>query len=127
MGELMFNKIKNKRGQQLNVTTIIILILAILVLVIVAVSYAGGWTKLWSKIGGVLHTTSTEDRQMFTQYCMSSLQNNDKFGFCCEFHDVSGVGNTTCKNFGNVMGISTFGDQADKAKSFCDNYQCPGE
>ena len=42
----------NKRGQGLNVTTIIIVILAIIVLVVLALYFTGGMQNLWSTIMG---------------------------------------------------------------------------
>lgn len=110
---------KGKKAQQLNVTTIIILILAILVLVIVAVSYAGGWAKLWSRIASMFQQTAPEERTAFIEMCKNRLIFGDKIGFCEDAHNVAGLGNVTCEKAGEVLGWDIYEDQSDKARTFC--------
>jgi len=43
----------NKKGAEINITTIIVIILAILVLVILALYFTGGMKSLWGKITSV--------------------------------------------------------------------------
>ncbi len=59
----MKSVIKNKKGIEINIATIIILVLAILVLVILAMYFTGGMTSLWSQIVGkkVAYTGSALD------------------------------------------------------------------
>ena len=43
---------RNKRGQEINITTIVIIVLVILVLVVVTIGFTGGMTNFWNTIRG---------------------------------------------------------------------------
>jgi hypothetical protein len=62
---------KNKRGIELNISTIIILVLAILVLVIIALYFTGGLKTLWDRIRGVNTVFNPQDVELAKQECES--------------------------------------------------------
>ncbi|OIO40353.1 hypothetical protein CO154_01485 [Candidatus Pacearchaeota archaeon CG_4_9_14_3_um_filter_31_7] len=75
----------NKKAQNLNVTTIIIVILAILVLVILALSFTGGMTELWKKIVGTKQITFDQsDINLAIQKCQMYCEQSD-YGSYCRF------------------------------------------
>ncbi len=70
----------NKRGVEINISTIVILILAVLVLVVLALYFTGGMTSLWGKIAGIANVYSETDlnsaRQKCSIYCSAENINN---------------------------------------------------
>ena len=72
----------NKRGQGLNVTTIIIVVLAILVLVILTLYFTGGMQKLWEQITGVAGTYNEADVTTARQLCITFCTTQDEQSFC---------------------------------------------
>ena len=62
---------KNKKGVEINITTIIILVLAILVLVVLALFFTGGMKTLWERITGVNTIYNENDISMAKQLCES--------------------------------------------------------
>lgn len=62
---------KNNKGVEINITTIIILVLAILVLVILALYFTGGMKQLTDRINGVNTIYNSNDISMAQQLCES--------------------------------------------------------
>lgn len=85
-----------KRGQNINITTIIILVLAILVLLLVAVSFTGGWTKLWERITGTYKTAKGAEKAQAIEQCSFLFKVNKEL-FCNYTIEVKDIGNVTCK------------------------------
>ncbi|MEM2089565.1 MAG: hypothetical protein QXL88_00510 [Candidatus Pacearchaeota archaeon] len=73
----------NKRGAEINITTIIIIILAILVLVILALYFTGGMKSLWEQITikkAAWDTSSiNEARGVCDMICSGGSGNRDKY------------------------------------------------
>lgn len=63
---------KNKKGVEINITTIIILVLAILVLVILALYFTGGMKSLWDQIRGKSSVYNSDDISTAKQLCETS-------------------------------------------------------
>ncbi len=84
----------NKKGVELNVTTIIIVILAILVLVILALYFTGGLQTLWKRITGVAGTYNEAEVSSARQLCITYCAVNDEQSFCANPFNLR-VGNTT--------------------------------
>ena len=60
---------KNKKGVELNVTTIIIIILAILVLVLIVLWFTGGLQKLFGGIRTAADLYGTDKIEIAKRYC----------------------------------------------------------
>lgn len=85
---------QNKRGVEINISTIIIVILAVLVLVILALYFTGGMKTLWERITGVAGAYSETDianaQNVCSIYCSASNQQQ----FCAREFPIK-KGNTT--------------------------------
>ena len=114
----------DKKGQGLNITTIIILVLAVLVLLVVAVAYTGGWSKLWKRITGVEETSKALEKSVAIQQCNLQYSLGDKNSFCNEKIKVK-IGNEektlTCLELGNGASWKDggFSMTEEEAKNFC--------
>ncbi len=71
---------KNKKGIEINIATIIILVLAILVLVILSLYFTGGMKSLWDRIKGTNTIYNNNDISMAKQLCES----RDIASFCSQ-------------------------------------------
>lgn len=71
---------KNKKGVEINITTIIILVLAILVLVILALYFTGGMKSLWDQIRGTGSIYNSNDKASAKALC----ETRDQASFCSQ-------------------------------------------
>ncbi|MFA5084684.1 MAG: hypothetical protein WC475_04915 [Candidatus Paceibacterota bacterium] len=78
----------NKKGVEINVTTVIIVILAVLVLVVLSLFFTGGMTPLLDKIrhaGAAWDTTSIEQaKTACAMYCATESEDS----FCNHDFDI---------------------------------------
>lgn len=74
--------IKNKRGQDLSIGTLILIVLGIVVLVILILGFSLGWANLWEKIGLYGGGSSIGD---LIKACDSKVALSNKYGYCNEF------------------------------------------
>jgi len=72
----------NKKGAEINITTIIVIILAILVLVILALYFTGGMKSLWEKITGVKSSWDQTDLENSRTVCAVRCSAEDREFFC---------------------------------------------
>ena len=71
---------KNKKGAELAIGTIIVIILALVVLVVLVAGFTMGWGNLWSKItsfGGGKSNIATS-----VQSCQVACSSNSKADYC---------------------------------------------
>jgi len=73
---------KNKKGAEINITTIIVIILAILVLVILALYFTGGMQSLWNRITPVVPSYDVGDLTRAKSFCVNLCLNKDRIAFC---------------------------------------------
>lgn len=83
----------NKKGVEINITTIIIVILAILVLVILSLYFTGGMKNLWQRITGVSGAWNEADVTAARQACVTYC-GFDEFSFCAQKFNIR-YGNET--------------------------------
>ncbi|MCS7134288.1 MAG: hypothetical protein NZ889_00290 [Candidatus Pacearchaeota archaeon] len=74
-----------KRGAEINITTIIIIILALLVLVIIALYFTGGMKSLWQRITGAKGAWDQADVEQAREVCKTYCTGLNKEMFC--YHD----------------------------------------
>lgn len=86
----------NKRGQDLSLTTIILIIIGVAVLVLLIWGFSQGWSTLWSKI---VPYSGNEDT--IRSSCNSACLTNDKGGFCTQTRTVK-----TNDGYTNSVGIT---------------------
>ncbi|MEM1535798.1 MAG: hypothetical protein QXQ82_01240 [Candidatus Pacearchaeota archaeon] len=77
----------NKRGAEINITTIIIIILAILVLVILALYFTGGMKSLWEQIRSAKGAWDQTDVENAKNACAVRCTAHDKEFFC--YHEFT--------------------------------------
>jgi len=85
---------KNKKGVEINITTIIILVLAILVLVIIALYFTGGMKTLWDRIKGTNTIYNENDISMAKNLC----ETRDIVSYCSQKISIP-MGNGTVSEF----------------------------
>tara|TARA_Y100000034_G_scaffold125376_1_gene174810 strand:+ start:212 stop:517 length:306 start_codon:yes stop_codon:yes gene_type:complete len=81
---------KNKRGLQLAISTIILLILGIIILVGLVTILVMGWGNFKTQIGAILGSETSQARKTCKIQC--GLDNN--YDYCCEDKEIDGVGST---------------------------------
>jgi hypothetical protein len=80
----MFKVFKDKRGVEINITTLIIIILALIVLVIIAASFTGGASALFLKIKQILGITTGPPEDIVRQRCEFLCDTGRLTSFCYE-------------------------------------------
>lgn len=75
----------NKKGQGLQVSTVILIILALLVLVILAVIVTGGFAEFAKKIGIVKSTTMSLDEAKLECQHWCNVKDEDNF---CSYNNI---------------------------------------
>jgi len=73
---------RNRKGAEINITTIIVIILAVLVLVILALYFTGGMKSLWQKITGVKGSWDETDVENARTVCAFRCSAEDNEFFC---------------------------------------------
>lgn len=101
---------KNKKGVELNITTIVIVILAVLVLVILALSFTVGLDKMWQSITAFFGGTSSIEAKNIIAQC--NLDPKDDWFFCCKEFESREFGKVTCDTLRSKVGGSDFSDKA---------------
>lgn len=82
---------QDKRGVEINVSTIIIVILAVLVLVILALYFTGGMKTLFSQITGIGGSYSATDIENAQNVCALRCTANDVNYFCTHEFNIREV------------------------------------
>jgi hypothetical protein len=77
----------NKRGQDLSLTTIILIVLGIAVLVFLIWGFATGWGNLWSKVTS--YTGGGSNIDTVVQACSLACSGNQKSNFCVTTQTVT--------------------------------------
>ena len=76
---------RNKKGQEMSVTTLILIVLGVVLLVLLILGFSMGWTNLWNKIN-IFQGGSTVDSMV--QAC-NIAGTSDGFASFCEFKLVT--------------------------------------
>ena len=88
---LIVEKRVNKRGQGLEVSTIILIVLGVILLVFLVLGFSLGWANLWNKIGIFGGGASIND---VVAACNLAVTSNNVYGYCEDFKRVK-VGSQT--------------------------------
>jgi len=99
---------KNKKGAEMTIGTIIIIVLALIVLVILVYGFSTGWTNLWEKIinfgGGKINVQSV------VQSCQLACTTGSRYDWCTVerdvvFEDKTKSGLYKCDTLASVSGV----------------------
>jgi len=78
----MISILKNKKAQEINITTIIIVILAVIALVVLVLGFTMGWNQLWQKVTGGQNTTQGSTADWKVAECNNKCAISDNAGYC---------------------------------------------
>jgi len=71
-----------KKGQEMSISTLVLIVLAIIVLVIVVVGFTGGWSNLWDRItnlgGGKANVG------LVVQACQIACDTKSQYDYCSQ-------------------------------------------
>lgn len=85
---------KNKKGAETAISTIVIVILAVLVLIIVIAGFTMGWKNLWEKIN--IFAPAAESIDAVVAKCDTLCLANQKYSYCCDKQKVKNIGELSC-------------------------------
>lgn len=85
---------KNKKGAETTIGTIVIVILAVLVLIVVVAGFTMGWNNLWAKIN--IFTPRGESLDAVAVKCDALCLTNQKVSYCCEDQTIKDIGKKKC-------------------------------
>lgn len=69
-----------KRGQEMSISTLVLIVLAIVVLVLVIIGFTGGWQNLWDRITNV--GGGKANVQTIVQACQIACTSNSQYDYC---------------------------------------------
>ncbi len=82
----------SKRGQEMSISTLVLIVLAIIVLVLVVIGFTGGWSNLWDRISNL--GGSKENVQLVVQACEIACSSDSQYDYCSRLREVNfGKGN----------------------------------
>lgn len=82
----------SKRGQEMSISTLVLIVLAIIVLVLVVIGFTGGWSNLWDRISNL--GGSKENVQLVVQACGIACSSDSQYDYCSRLREVNfGKGN----------------------------------
>jgi hypothetical protein len=77
--------VRDKKGQQMTLGTIIAIVLGLVVLIFLIFGFSTGWGNLWSSITGSISGSNVEDR---IRDCETDCSLNEKSSYCFEKKDL---------------------------------------
>ncbi len=86
---------KNKRGQDLSIGTLILIVLGVIVLVLLILGFSIGWSNLWEKINIFGASSSLGD---VVTACNLAVNSQNTFDYCQNFRQVRVDGKTQYVN-----------------------------
>ncbi len=72
-------KLRNKKGAEMTIGTIVIIVLALIVLVVLVLGFTGGWTNLWGRITSFFGGSNVDS---IVQACQVACSTNSKYDWC---------------------------------------------
>lgn len=76
---------KNKKGFELAMSTLVVIILALVILTVLILSFTGGWQKFW----GTLQNFFISDVESVKKACESACLSGLEHDFCCRQRTVN--------------------------------------
>ena len=110
----------NKKGQEMSVTTLILIIIGIVLLVVLILGFTMGWQNLWNKINILGGTSNIET---VIQACNLAATSDSTYSYCSEFKQIKVSGKTEYLNCedSRVTGLTkTLTCSSDVAPKFCE-------
>lgn len=115
-------KMKNKKGAEMTIGTVIIIILALVVLVILVYGFSTGWTNLWEKVtafgGGKTNV------QTIVQSCQLACTTNSQYDYCIKNSSVIFSSDKTSGDFKKNGGYNCKGLEEMGTGLNCAGFDC---
>ncbi len=117
----MISLIKNKKGAEMTIGTLVIIVLAVVVLVVLVFGFATGWGNLQSKINNFFGGAENVDSAV--QACNLACSTSSQYAFCSQVRTVKAsteifsVESAAEKKFGYSAG----GEASARIDTTCDN------
>ena len=70
---------KDKRGLQLAISTLVVLVLSMLVLIVLITGFTMGWSNFWERLSGFFGS----DVDNVSKLCQTQCDLQSEFSFCC--------------------------------------------
>lgn len=87
----------SKRGQEMSISTLVLIVLAIIVLVLVVIGFTGGWQNLSDRISNL--GGGKENVQLVIQACEIACSSRSQYDYCTRMRDVNfGKGNAPAQD-----------------------------
>jgi hypothetical protein len=87
---------KNKRGQDLSIGTLILIVLGIVVLVLLILGFSMGWGNLWEKIN--IFGGGGSSIETVISACNLAITSNSHYSYCEDFKKIKIDGKTEYVN-----------------------------
>ena len=84
---------KDKKGLEMTIGTLIVLVLAVLVLITLITAFTIGWERFWETIGGYFGN----EMDNLSRLCQNQCNLNQENSFCCEEKNL-GEEKITCSD-----------------------------
>lgn len=119
---------KNKKGQDLSIGTLILIVLGVIVLVLLILGFSLGWSNLWEKINIFGGSNSIGD---VATACSLAVSSQNTYDFCQNFRQVKVDGKSqyvNCQDTRIATSISSgslgcsaeYGDARTSAIRYCE-------
>ncbi len=108
---------KNKRGAELAISTLVIIVVAVIVLIVLVVGFTTGWSKLWGNITAFFGGSNVDT---VVKACETACLTQSVNTWCTETKSVTGISpDKSCKQLA--------ADATTNAKGFkdCPELLCP--
>ena len=111
-------KLKNKKGSEMTIGTIVIIVLALIVLVVLVLGFTGGWGNLWGRITSFFGGPNIDS---VVQACEMACTTKAKYDYCERVRTVKADSEVFDVDEKNKMLIQTGGSvvKSKEAKASC--------
>jgi len=87
---------KNKKGVDMTISSIVIIILALVVLVVLILGFTAGWGEFWKKVN--IFGGTGNDVQTTLEACQVSCAKQSTYDFCTKIRTIKVDGNPILEN-----------------------------
>jgi hypothetical protein len=112
----------NKKGQEMSVTTLVLIVVGVVLLVMLILGFSMGWKNLWGKINVLGGGSNVE---AVIQACSISATSDSTYSYCNEFKKVT-IGSETKYYNCQAPGVESALEKHlickdDPIKTYCEN------
>ncbi len=114
---------KDKKGAEMTIGTIVIIVLALIVLVVLIVGFTGGWGNLWGRISAFF--TGSNNVDSIVSACNVACSTNAKYDYCERTREIKyGEGETATVTCESLEAGKKHAGKIGSAKVECQEITC---